>query len=322
MALETAPDSGSGFRTRGDRLIDAMGARFVMRGVNHGHVWFPERMRESLDAIAATGANCVRLVLSSGGQWRRVPGQELADLLDACERRGLVAVPEVHDCTGWGEKPDARPMSEAVDYWLSPDIREAMEGREAFVIQNIANEPIGNGVPADAYVSEHVAAIQRLREAGIRHCIMVDGANWGQDWERAMWSRADEIWEADPDKNLVFSVHMYEHYGNREKVRFYLDGFKGKFPLVVGEFAADHGANGDVDEHSILRLTHENGQGCLGWSWKGNMAPLEGLDIALAWNGELSPWGRTLVEDEFGLRATARKASVFDLRAGRGCGKI
>ena len=97
-----------------------------MRGVNHGHVWFPERMDESLDAIAATGANCVRLVLSCGGQWRRVPGQELAGLLDACRRRGLVAIPEVHDCTGWGEKSDARPLSEAVDYWLASDIREAM----------------------------------------------------------------------------------------------------------------------------------------------------------------------------------------------------
>ena len=64
-----------GFHVLGDRLLDANGIPFVMRGVNHGHVWFPERMDESLDAIAATGANCVRLVLSCGGQWRRVPGQ-------------------------------------------------------------------------------------------------------------------------------------------------------------------------------------------------------------------------------------------------------
>lgn len=306
--------SAIGFHTCGGRLLDARGVPFAMRGVNHGHVWFPERMDESLDAIAATGANCVRLVLSCGGQWRRVPGQELAGLLDVCRRRGLVAIPEVHDCTGWGEKPDARPLPEAVDYWLASDIREAMEGTESTCILNIANEPIGNGVPSDIYVSEHVQAIRRLREAGIRHCIMVDGANWGQDWERAMFARADDILAADPDRNLVFSVHMYEHYGTEEKVRAYLEAFRGRLPLVVGEFAADHGANGDVDEHSILRLTHENGQGCLGWSWKGNMPPLEGLDIALTWNGELSPWGRTLVESEFGLRSTARKASVFDAR--------
>ena len=89
---------------------------------------------------------------------------------------------------------------------------------------------------------------------------------------------------------------------------------QNRLPLVVGEFAADHGANGDVDEHSILRLTHENCQGCLGWSWKGNMPPLEGLDAALTWGGDLSSWGRTLVESEFGLRSTARKASVFDSR--------
>lgn len=303
-----------GFHVQGDRLLDASGVPFVMRGVNHGHVWFPERMDESLDAIAATGANCVRLVLSNGGQWRRVPGQELANLLDGCRRRGLVAIPEVHDCTGWGEKSDARPLSEAVDYWLSPDIREAMAGTESTCILNIANEPIGNGVGDDIYVSENIQAIRRSREAGIRHCIMIDGANWGQDWERTMFARADDILAADPLGNIVFSVHMYEHYGTEEIVRAYLDRFNGRLPLVVGEFAADHGTNGDVDEHSILRLTHENGQGCLGWSWKGNMSPLEGLDIARTWDGELSPWGRTLVESEFGVRATSRKASVFDSR--------
>jgi len=306
---------GSGFHTRCGRLFDASGVPFVMRGVNHGHVWFPERMDESLDAIAATGANCVRLVLSNGGQWRRVPGQELTNLLGGCRRRGLVAIPEVHDCTGWGEKSDARPLSEAVDYWISPDIREAMAGTESTCILNIANEPFGNGVSVDAYVSENVQAIQRLREAGICHCIMIDGANWGQDWERVMFARADEIWQADPLGSIVFSVHMYEHYGAEENVRAYLDRFNGRLPLVVGEFAADHGANGDVDEHSILRQCEDNGQGYLGWSWKGNMAPLESLDIALTWGGELSSWGRTLVESEFGLRSTARKASLFDPRA-------
>lgn len=291
-----------GFHVEGDRLLDAQGRDFVMRGVNHGHVWFPDQLEVAMRAIAATGANTVRVVLATGGQWTRTSGSEIEEILRVCQANQLAAVLEVHDGTGWPESPAARPLSEMVDYWLSPDVFATLQGTEAQVILNIANEPFGNGVSASTYVTENVKAVQRLREGGYRHAIMVDGANWGQDWERVMFSRADEIAAADPLTNLVFSVHMYEHYGTEGKVRAYLDAFKGRFPLVVGEFAADHGANGEVDELAILKWTHRNGQGCLGWSWKGNTAPLEGLDIALTWDGELSPWGRTLVEGEFGLR--------------------
>jgi mannan endo-1,4-beta-mannosidase len=300
--------NGRGFHVQRDRLLDAHGRDFVMRGVNHGHAWFPDQLGVAMRAIAATGANTVRLVLATGGQWPRTSGREIQEILEVCQANGLVAVLEVHDGTGWGEKPEARPLSEMVDYWLSRDIFAALQGHEALAILNLANEPFGNGVDADTYVTENVNAIRRLREGGYRHTLMVDGANWGQDGERTMFSRADEIAAADPDGNIVFSVHMYEHYGTEEIVAAYLDGFKGRLPLVVGEFAADHGANGDVDELSILKWTHLNGQGCLGWSWKGNAAPLEGLDIALTWDGELSPWGRTLVEHPCGIRATSLAA--------------
>jgi mannan endo-1,4-beta-mannosidase len=292
----------AGFHVQGDRLLDGRGNPFVMRGVNHGHAWFPEQLRTALPAIAARGANTVRMVLATGGQWTRTSGREITEILDVCRECGLVAVLEVHDGTGWPEKPEARPLSEMVDYWLSPDVFAALHGREAEVVVNLANEPFGNGVSARTYVTENVISIRRLRAGGYRHTLMVDGANWGQDWEGIMRHGAPEILAADPLANLVFSVHMYEHYGTEEKVRAYLDTFHGCFPLVVGEFAADHGANGDVDEEAILKWTHLNGQGCLGWSWKGNAAPLEGLDIALSWDGELSPWGKTLVESEYGLR--------------------
>lgn len=300
-----------GFRVEGDILVEADGKPFVLRGVNHLHAWFPQELSVSLQAIAATGANCVRVVLATGGQWRRTPGSEIGQILAECRSSKLIAVFEVHDCTGWPENPEACPMSEAVDYWLSEDVRLALFGQEARAIVNIANEPFGNGVSADTYVTENGDAIRALRAGGYKHAIMVDAANWGQDWERIMFRSAEDIALTDPDRNVVFSVHMYEHFGTEEKVREYLDAFMGRFPLVVGEFAADHGANGDVDELSILKFCVENEQGYLGWSWKGNMAPLEGLDIALAWDGELSSWGRTLVESENGLRAAARPSSSF-----------
>ena len=56
----------AGFKVEGDKLVEADGAAFVMRGVNHMHVWFAQELSVSLRAIAATGANCVRIVLATG----------------------------------------------------------------------------------------------------------------------------------------------------------------------------------------------------------------------------------------------------------------
>lgn len=309
---ESGQSNVKGFHIQGDQLLDAHGKIFVLRGINHPHAWFPERLSQALGAIAATGANCVRVVMSTGAQWLVTPPHEVREIVRLCKENHLVAVLEVHDCTGYGEKAEARPLQDAVDYWLRPEIVVELKGQEAFVILNIANEPYGNNVSSDVYVGEHAKAIQRLRQGGIGHTLMVDGANWGQDWEKIMFTRAHELWESDPDKNLLFSVHMYDHFGTEEKVRAYLDGFKGRLPLVVGEFAADHGPHGDVDEYSILKWTVANGQGYMGWSWIGNASPMEGLDIASSWDGALTDWGRTLVESPDGLRTSASTASVFD----------
>lgn len=282
-----------------------------MRGVNHPHAWFPERLREALPAIAAAGANAVRVVMATGGRWSATSPEEVREILRLCRAHRLVAILEVHDCTGFGEDPLARPLREAVDWWLQPSVLEAMAGHEAYAMLNVANEPFGNGVAPEVWMTEHVDAVRRLREGGYRHAIMVDAPEWGQDGSRSMRSRAGEVLAADPDRNVVFSVHMYQLYATEDAVCSYLDAFFGEYALVVGEFAADHGDLGDVDEHAILRLTHENGLGCLGWSWTGNAPHVRSLDIVADWGGELTEWGATLVDGPDGLRATAKTARVF-----------
>lgn len=65
-------------------------------------------------------------------------------LLGLCKKHNLVAVLEVHDSTGYGQKPEAPHPNGAVDYWLSSDIRAVIDGNEDYVIINVANEPFGN----------------------------------------------------------------------------------------------------------------------------------------------------------------------------------
>lgn len=285
-----------------------------MRGINFPHVWFPTQTATTIPNIAATGANCVRIVLGSGHQWGPTPASEIQTLIDLCKANKMIAVLEVHDSTGFGDTGGfarfAVPMSTAVDYWLS--IQETLKGQENFVIINIANEPHGNGVPAATWVSDNVTAITRLRAAGLTHTIMVDAANWGQDWEQIMLNNASTVFAADPLKNVIFSVHMYQVYEARTTIQNYLSTFvTNKLPILVGEFGADHQGS-DVDEGSILEISQILGTGYIGWSWSGNGGGTESLDIALNFNpATLSGWGNTLINSVNGISATSQLASVF-----------
>lgn len=300
-----------GFTVRGSQLLDARGEPFVMRGVNYPHAWFHDRATTALPQIAATGANAVRLVLSTGAQWRRTSAEELEALLAQCEALQLIAVVEVHDCTGYGDQPEAVPLTDAVAYWI--EMKPVLRGREDRVILNLANEPFGNALPGEVWVEQSAAAIVALREAGFAHTLMVDAAHWGQDWQQVTLERAPEVAAADPDGNLVFSVHMYDVFDTEAKVRAYFDRFQQhQLALVVGEFAADHGPGKDVAEGAILRLAEERGIGYLGWSWSGNGGNLQSLDLVEAFDPtRLTPWGEILLDGPHGIRATARKASIF-----------
>ena len=70
------------------------------------------------------------------------------------------------------------------------------------MIINIANEPFGNNTTAN-YVADTIAAIQALRSAGLTHTLMIDAANWGQDWSNTMRTNAMALWNADTLHNLV-----------------------------------------------------------------------------------------------------------------------
>jgi mannan endo-1,4-beta-mannosidase len=123
------------------------------------------------------------------------------------------------------------------------------------------------------------------------------------------------IWDADPQKNLMFSVHMYDVYGSSATVTSYFNSFLMKYeaPLVVGEFAADHGSSGNVDEDTILSLAESLSVGYLGWSWSGNGAGLETLDITTNFDsGTLTTWGTRLIRGMNGIEATSETCTCFD----------
>ncbi len=305
----------AGLQVSGAQLREANGQNFIMRGVNLPHAWYVDRTSQSLKDISATGANTVRVVLSNGKIWRRKPASEVAEIIRVAKEEGLITVLEVHDTTGLGEQT-AATLSEAVDYWVS--LRDVLVGQEDYVIINIGNEPYGNGQPASAWLNGHGDAIARLRREGFEHVLMVDAANWGQDWEGIMRSNAQALMDLDaPRRRLVFSVHMYEVYPNDSAVNGYLGAFRSmNLPLLVGEFAADH-FGAFVDANAIMARAQQYGVGYLGWSWSGNSANLSSLDVVQNFDASrLTPWGSQLINGQNGIRATSRKATIFSTDGG------
>lgn len=309
--------NATGFHVKDEKLYDVNCNEFILRGVNYPYAWYSSRNTQAdFAAIAATGANAVRIVLSTGARWTRTSGNELTNLIDWAKAEKLVSVVEVHDSTGYMEQSGSVELSNAVGYWTSPDIAGALKGQEAFVLLNIANEPHGNDTSELRWSPDHQQAVQQLRSAGFTHTLIVDGPNWGQDWEDTMRNGGGvPIWEADPLKNLVFSVHMYDVYGQSSRVSSYFTTFLSNYvaPLIVGEFAADHGPGKEVDEDTIMQLAEQHGIGYLGWSWSGNGDGLQSLDITTNFDpNNLTPWGNRLINGANGIVSTSDLCTCFN----------
>ena len=107
--------AAAGFTVSGSQILDANGNAFVMRGVNHAHTWYPDRL-SSLADIKALGANTVRVVLSSVDRWTRNEAADVTNVINQCKANRLICVLEVHDTTGYGEDAAATTLARAVDY--------------------------------------------------------------------------------------------------------------------------------------------------------------------------------------------------------------
>ncbi len=309
-AAHAAP---TGFRVENGRLLEASGNDFVMRGVNHAHTWYADRI-DALAHIKATGANTVRVVLSSGDRWTRNDASDVADVIARCKQNRLICVLEVHDTTGYGEQSGAVTLSRAADYWIS--VRSALAGQEDHVIVNIGNEPHGNTGYAN-WTADTKAAIQKLRDAGFEHTLMVDAPNWGQDWTFTMRDNAASVFAADPDANTVFSIHMYGVFDTAAEISDYLGRFvAARLPIVVGEFGHDH-SDGNPDEDTILAVTRQLGLGYLGWSWSGNGGGVEYLDMVTDFDpNRPTAWGERLLDGPDGIAATSEEAAVYGSGSG------
>ncbi|HKO91273.1 MAG TPA: cellulase family glycosylhydrolase [Polyangiaceae bacterium] len=304
----------AGFFVSGGRLYDRRGNDFVMRGVNNPLAWFRDRNTGALawlDEIASTGANAVRLVWETTA----TDTQLLRDSVERSLQLRMVPMIELHDVTGGTTAEGLLDM--ARHYTETDALKQILLDYEDSLLVNIANEWSGSNA---IYVQAYTDAINVFRAAGIRHTLVLDSNGYGQNANTVL-NQGQALLAADPQHNLLFSVHMYEQYRSAQTIRDTLQrAATAQLPFIVGEFGFQHGSDNQnqgnpypIPYDVLLEESERYGFGYLAWSWTGNSGGVEYLDLT-ARSGSassLSAWGDGVVNGPNGIRATAEPASIF-----------
>ena len=273
----------TGFFVLGRALYDRLGARVILRGVNKmsvfdnddtlGLISFPE--------IKQTGANTVRIVwaittnLQPGGP--ATSTATLDALITNAKSNHLIPMIELHDGTG-----DWSRLNELVNYWTQPAVVSVIRKHQAYLLVNIGNE-VGNDTVSQAdFVAGVTDAVQRMRAAGIHTPLVIDAPDWGKDLGM-LNNTAASLLAADPEGNLLFSVHLYWSIACGADAAFIQSNLQQAvnlgYPLVVGEFSQYGGfpcnnpaasicsPAAEIDFQTILAACHEFKLGWYAWEW-------------------------------------------------------
>ena len=269
----TLQSTGTTFKVSGRHLYDRCGEKVILRGINKMIFWTDVDGIPSYAEIAKTGANVVRIQWLTTGTAAQLD-TAIANALAA----QLIPMPELHDATGeWSKLPSL------VDYWTRSDIVAVLKKYEQNLLINIGNE-VGNQVSDADYVSGYNQAVARIRAAGLRAPLVIDAPNYGQGID-SVQRNAPAIISADPEHNLIFSVHTWWPYAwgytDQRVIDEINESVAMNLPLIIGEFGNkwDETASGAIPYKTIIAQAVQNEIGYLPWEWGPGNNPQTWLDM-------------------------------------------
>jgi mannan endo-1,4-beta-mannosidase len=153
---------------------------------------------------------------------------------------------------------------------------------QAYLLVNIGNEVGNDTVSLADFVAGVTSAVQRMRAAGIHTPLVIDAPDWGKDLGM-LNNTAASLLAADPEGNLLFSVHLYWSIACGADAAFIQSNLQQAvnlgYPLVVGEFSQYGGfpcnnpaasicsPAAEIDFQTILAACHEFKLGWYAWEW-------------------------------------------------------
>jgi mannan endo-1,4-beta-mannosidase len=268
----------STFTTSGREIRDTRGKPILLRGVNKMSVYDNDDPQGVLTfaEIAKSKANTVRIVWAIATQEGPTSPARLDALITNAWNNKLVPMVELHDATGnWARLVDL------VNYWVQPQIVAILQKHQQHLLVNIGNEVGDHTVDDATFLAGYSSAITRMRNAGILAPLVIDAPDWGKELTR-LNNTAAQLVAADPQKRLIFSVHLYWPATGRGTAQNILTELQGavarNYPLVVGEFS-EYGAypgspgasicspGGRVDYRAIIEVCHQLKIGWYAWEW-------------------------------------------------------
>ena len=295
-----------GFYTEGKSIYDSCGEKILLRGVNKMTVW-TDKAGACFPEIAKTGANSVRIV------WTIKDGtmEELDSAITACVKEKMIPIIELHDATC---KWDMELMDKLTAYWTDKKMISIIQKHEKYLIINYGNEIGDWKVSSTDYTETYTAIIKKMRKAGIKVPIMLDMPKCGQD-DNTFYSTSEDIVKADPEHNVIFSLHMWWPNDGPQRVE---DTFMAaediKAPLVVAEFAHKGvGCAGAIPYKAILEFGQKYGIGWLAWEWGPGNQDCGEMDMTKDGKFEtLWGWAKEVaVESEYSIKNTSVRSRAL-----------
>jgi mannan endo-1,4-beta-mannosidase len=295
-------DNYPGFRVIGRHLYDKCGEKVILRGVNKKIIWEDPDGMPTYEEVEKTGANVIRIVWLTRGT---AGGLDTA--IRNCINQKMIPMIECHDATGNWQMLDS-----ITNYWTRPDIISIVKKHEAYLLLNIANEAGNWDLPDSVFRSGYEKHIKKIRAAGIHVPLFIDASDWGKRID-VLQSEGPYLIEADPDKNIMFSIHMWWPkmwgYTDSSIIAEIHESVEMRLPLIVGEFGNkwEDKEGGDIPYKLIIKQCHLNEIGWIAWSWGPKNYPQTFLDMTKdGMFNTLHDWGlEVAITDSFSIKNTS-----------------
>ena len=183
-------------KVNGRTLYDECGKPIILRGIENVLYydtlrWANDPYGKYIDDIAATGANAIRIL--GGGETQFGGAPNLDDILDRCinKHKMWVSIAQVD--------------------WRNPEIRAVIKKYESFVSLHAQGEI--NHSDDQKWVNDSKAVIDRFRGWGFKCPIELMANQYGQNADVVL-QRGNEVFDHDPEGNIIFGTQIYSKYGD------------------------------------------------------------------------------------------------------------
>lgn len=332
-------NTGNGFFVLNGQLYDSNGNLFIPFGTNQWNGANPNSVCLPIVAETSTKLGCNAIRFNGGGNgvalWYQNSGTaaQRQELLTAAINNKIISWFTIQDTTAvrdydmpftQTQNGGRYGLKQAIDYWLAePGMMTLLQNNQQYAILNPANEW---GSPT-AWKQGCIDSITRLRAAGYTGCIQFDVGEVGQG-PFTMINDGQAVFDADPQKNVIFSVHIYGaaydkfSANNSWEANFWIDDM---FPRMfdtglcwnIGEFQYKPGEA--YEPSYLIPYMYNNNIGHFFWGHPDWVNADIGLKLVntsdFKYNSpaDLTPGGRYLIEHPvYAYRKWAKPCTIFN----------